>query len=448
MKNVNLLDGNIFKGLTKLALPIMGTSFLQMAYNLVDLFWLGRLSPDAVAAAGTAGFFMWFGMAFLLLAKIGAEVYVAKNIGAKDYKEARHVAETALQLIISLGIIYSLILYFYNKHMIGFFDIQDKVVVQMGRDYLKIIAIGIPFAFLNPVFTAIYNGYGDSKTPFKVNAIALVINIILDPILIFKLGFGIKGAALATSLAQFIGTIIFIKFLLIDKDIFKKLNIFKKLKFKKIKKIISVGLPISIKSGLFTFIAMIITRLIADWGPIPIAVQKVGSQIESLSWRTSEGFATATSTFMAQNLGAKKLDRVKEVFKKAIFLMFIVGSFASIIFVVFPKEIMSIFFKQENVLKEGVIYLRILGFSQVFMAIEITTGGAFKGLSKTSYPSFISILGNAIRIPMAYFLSSTSILGLSGIWWSISISSMIKGTVSLSIFLFLIYKKNILKNDI
>ncbi|MGM0378865.1 MAG: MATE family efflux transporter [Bacillota bacterium] len=448
MKNVNLLEGNIFKGLTKLALPIMGTSFLQMAYNLVDLFWLGRLSPNAVAAAGTAGFFMWFGYGILLLSKIGAEVYVAQNIGAGDHKEARHIAETALQLVISLGIMYALILYFYNKYMIGFFDIQDKVVVQMGRDYLKIIAIGIPFAFLNPVFTAIYNGYGDSKTPFKVNAIALVINIILDPILIFQFGLGIKGAALATSLAQLVGVIIFVKFLLIDRDIFNELNILKKIKFKKIKKIILIGLPVSIKSGLFTFIAMIITRLIADWGPIPIAVQKVGSQIESLSWRTSEGFATATSTFMAQNLGAKKLQRVKEVFKKAIFLMFIVGSFASIIFVVFPKEIMSIFFQQENVLKEGAIYLRILGFSQVFMAIEITTGGAFKGLSKTSYPSFISILGNAIRIPMAYYLSSASILGLSGIWWSISISSMIKGTVSLSIFLFLIYKKNILKNDI
>jgi len=437
--NVEILEGNISKGLIKLAIPIMATSFLQMAYNLIDLIWIGKLGSLEVAAVGTAGFLMWLGMSLVIFSKVGAEVFVSQAIGKNDKLEAKNSARSAIQLVIAFGIFYAFILIVFNKYLIAFFNIENVYVVDMARDYLKIIGIGVVFAFMNPVFTGIYNGYGDSKTPFRINAIGLIINIILDPILIFYFKMGVSGAAIATIIGQITVALIFISKIKYGHDIFNEFNLFKEVDFNKMKKIIKLGMPISLRSGLFTIIAMIIARIIASWGPVPIAVQKIGSQIEALSWMTSEGFATATSTYIGQNYGAKNYSRIKTVYYKSIIIMTIIGIIVTLFFLIFPRQIFSVFLREEEALKEGIIYLRILGISQLFMCLEITTSGAFNGLSKTIYPSIISIVFNFLRIPMALMLSMT-VLGLSGIWWSITISSIIKGVFAVVGFMYLIKK--------
>lgn len=447
-KKIDLLEGNITKGLIKLAIPIMATSFLQMAYNLIDIIWIGRIGSQAVAAVGTAGFFMWLSMALVIISKIGAEVLVAQEIGKNDIKEAKISARSAIQLVSIFAIFYVFIILTFNKYLIGFFNIDDMLVVSMARDYLRIIAIGILFAFLNPVFTAIYNGYGNSTAPFKINSVGLLINIILDPILIFYFDLGVVGAALATIIGQISVSIIFISKIKYSEDIFNEFNVFKSFNLSKIKRIINLGMPASLRSGLFTIIAMIIARLIANWGPIPIAVQKIGSQIESLSWMTSEGFATATSTFIAQNYGAGKYERIKKIYYKSLAIMVSIGVVVTLLFLGFPKFIFSLFIDEKETLAEGIIYLKILGISQLFMCIEITTSGAFNGLSKTIYPSIISIGFNLLRIPGAMILSSAAILGLQGIWWAISLTSVMKGISAFILFIYIINKTDILSKSI
>ncbi|MDM8533758.1 MATE family efflux transporter [Clostridiaceae bacterium HSG29] len=437
--NVEILEGNIFKGLIKLAIPIMATSFLQMAYNLIDLIWIGKLGSLEVAAVGTAGFLMWLGMSLVIFSKVGAEVFVSQSVGRNNQHEAKNSARSAIQLVIIFGVFYTFILIVFNKYLIAFFNIQDEYVVSMARNYLKIIGIGVVFAFMNPVFTSIYNAYGDSRTPFRINAVGLIINIILDPILIFYFNMGVSGAAIATIIGQITVALIFIGKIKYGNDIFKEFNVFKEFDFNKMKKIMKLGMPISLKSGFFTIIAMVIARIIASWGPVPIAVQKIGSQIEALSWMTSEGFATATSTYIGQNYGAKNYHRIKMVYYKSIIIMTIIGIIVTLLFLIFPKEIFSIFLREEEALKEGIVYLRILGISQLFMCVEITTSGAFNGLSKTVYHSVLSIVFNFLRIPMALMLSMT-VLGLSGIWWSITISSIIKGVFAVIGFMYLIKK--------
>lgn len=441
---MNVLEGSITKGLVKLAIPIMATSFLQMAYNLIDMIWIGKIGSQSVAAVGTAGFFMWLGMAFVIMPKIGAEVLVSQAIGRGDVIGAKKNARSALQLVLAFGLFYSVILITLNKFLIGFFNIDDFLVVTLGRQYLQVIGLGIIFAFLNPVFTAIYNGYGNSSTPFKINAIGLIINIVLDPILIFVFDLGVLGAALATITGQITVSIIFFSKIKYGDDIFNEFSIFNEISFERIKNIVKLGIPVSLRSGLFTLIAMVVARVIANWGPVPIAVQKIGSQIESLSWMTAEGFATATSAFVGQNYGAKNFERVKKTYFRAVYIMTAIGLFVTLLLFVFPRTIFSIFIQEPDALAEGVTYLRILSISQVFMAIEITTSGAFNGLSKTGYPSAISIGFNLLRIPGAMFLSSAALLGLSGIWWTISMTSVMKGIAAFGGFIYLIYKTPIL----
>lgn len=177
-----LTEGNIFKALTKLALPIMATSFGQMAYNITDMFWIGKLGSNAVAAVGTAGFFTWFAFSFITISKIGAEVGVAQSIGKDDVLDAKGYIRSSIQLNIIFSILYALSLFIFRDALIGFFDLPESDVILMAKQYLAIIALGIPFYFINPVFTAIFNGSGDSATPFKINIIGLLANIILDPL--------------------------------------------------------------------------------------------------------------------------------------------------------------------------------------------------------------------------------------------------------------------------
>jgi len=444
-KEIRLTEGNIIETLVKLALPIMGTSFVEMAYSFMDMIWLGRLSTNAVAAAGTVGFFTWFGSALFLIPKIGAEVGVAQSYGKDDMDAARHYVSHTLQLNIIIALLYSLLLIVFKDKLIGFFDLGDKEVISMAVDYLVIISFGMIFYFLNPVFAGIFNGTGNSITPFIINSIGLVINIVLDRLLIFGWGafpeMGIQRAALATVIAQFVATLIFIKINSSKLSLFCNLDLLQKPDKKYVKKIFKLGFPAALQTGAFASIAMIIAKIIAQWGPTPIAVQKVGSQIESISWMTAGGFSTALSAFVGQNYGAKKKERIHEGYAKGIIIIGVIGIFSTLLLIFAAEPIFKLFIPDDQeAIREGVIYLRILGISQFFMSIEIATGGAFNGLGKTLPPAIVGIIFNALRIPASLILSTKTPLGLKGVWWSISISSVFKGIIMATWFTILLKK--------
>ncbi|HOJ10761.1 MAG TPA: MATE family efflux transporter [Clostridiales bacterium] len=444
-KKADLTSGNILKTLTKLALPIMGTSFIQMAYNLTDMLWIGQTGSDAVAAIGTAGFFLWFAQSLIALCRIGAEVFVAQSIGEKDEESARKYAVNSVQLNIFHSVIYGIFLFVCRHQLIAFFKLGEEQVINMAVTYLSYTVIGIIPTFINPVFTGIFNGSGISKVPFMINAVGLVTNIILDPILIFGVGpfpkLGVVGAALATIFAQFLVTMLFLVVMKKHEEIYFRVNVFQKPNFQNIKAIIRLGFPVAIQSGIFSIIGMVLGRIIAAYGPAAIAVQKVGSQIESISWMTAGGFSTALSAFVGQNYGAQKYDRVIKGYKAGLLAVSIIGLFATILLVFFAEPIFSIFIPEKEAVDLGIVYLQILGLSQWFMTLEISTQGAFNGLGKTSIPSVVGIVFNALRIPAAYFLSTYTALKLNGIWWSISISSVFKGTVLVILFYHLVVRK-------
>lgn len=444
-KKYDLTQGDIFKTLTRLALPIMGTSFIQMAYNLIDMLWIGRVGRDSVAAVGTAGFYLWFAQAVIALGRIGAEVFVAQKIGEKKDDEAGAYANNAVRLNVISAIIYGLILFLFKDYLIGFFNIGDDNVNKLAVTYLSAMSAGMLFMFSGPVFTGIYNGAGNSSTPFKINTLGLAVNIVLDPILIFGLGIipamGVFGAAAATILSQFVVVIVFLFKMRKHDEPYFKIKIKGKTDLIKIGNILKLGLPVAVQSGIFSLIGMILGRIIAIYGPAAIAAQKVGSQLESLSWMTAHGFSTALSAFVAQNYGAGKFERIIRGYKTAFRAALFLGLFVTLLFVFFARQLMYIFIQEEETILVGIDYLRILGFSQLFMTLEITTQGAFNGLGKTKVPSVTGIVFNVLRIPMAYLLTGYTLLGITGVWWTISISSFLKGTVLVALYYYMIIRK-------
>ncbi len=439
-RNVNLKEGNITSVLIKLALPIMGTSFIQMLYTLTDMMWLGRLSTNAVAAAGAVGFFLWLGMSLVLISQIGVSVEVSQAHGRDDIGDAREYISNGIKLNILIGLTYGMILLIFRNQVIGFFNLDNTEAVTMAIEYLIIIASGILFHFMNPLFSAIFNATGNSITPFKSTAIGLVANIILDPLLIFGMGpipaLGIKGAALATVLAQIVVTLIFIMVTRKNKILFSNLNMLELPKKKYVKRIVKLGLPASMQSSAHAIISMILTRILAQWGATAIAVQSIGSQVESLSWMTAEGFAQAIAAFTGQNYGARNFERVEKGYYKGIQIVGSIGLFATFLLIFGGGFIFKIFTPNDPLaIEQGILYLKILGLSQFFITIEIASAGAFNGLGKTQIPAKIGITLNLLRIPMALYLSST-FLGMSGVWWSMSISSILKGLVLTSLIIY------------
>lgn len=437
-RNIDLLHEPILPALTRLALPIMATSLVQMAYNLTDMAWIGLVGADAVAAVGSASMYTWFSQGVSNLAKMGGQVKVAHALGRKDEQEAAEYAQGALQIGILFAVLFGIITVTCRKGLVGFFNMQDPEIIRQAEIYLAITCGLIIFSFLNAIFTGILTAAGDSKTPFLSNVIGLVMNIIFDPVLIFGWGpfprLGVAGAAIATVGAQAVVTLVFLFAIRTDRIIFDKVHLLKRVSGRRLEQIVRIGFPSAVQTMIYSGISMILTSVVTRFGDTAVAVQRVGGQIESLSWMTADGFAAAINSFVGQNFGAGQYDRVKKGYWSAVKIMFVWGMFCTALLIFGAEPIFRLFIHEDAVVGDGIAYLQIIGISQMFMCEELLTVGALSGLGKTMQASIISVLLTSARIPMAYALAATP-LGLSGVWWALSISSVAKGIVYVLYFM-------------
>lgn len=430
MKKVDLTSGNVLKVLVALAIPIMGSSFLQFAYNIVDMLWVGRLGSSAVATVGTSSFFIGLGYSINSLILIGVGVKVAQAVGRKNNKEVKEYINIGLVLAGFLGIIYSIILIVFGHDFINFFNLQNEVLEKNAYTYLVISGPMLLFSFYNMLFTRILGGFGNNKVALKISSIGLILNIILDPILIYILNFGVKGAAIATLISQIL---IFILFM-ITKD--SPFRFDKKLKISllNLKSVIKLGLPMASQRILFTVVSIILARMISYYGTDAIAAQKIGLQVESITLMIIGGLNGAISAYTGQNFGAKKLSRINEGYHKALLIGMSYTVLTTIIFLIIPDKIAGLFVNQSSTIDMAGNYLIIIGIAQIFSAVEIISNGVFTGLGRPKIPATISIVFTLSRIPIAMFLST--IWGINGIWISIAFSSMLKGITAFLIYRF------------
>lgn len=244
---------------------------------------------------------------------------------------------------------------------------------------------------------------------------------------------GIKGAALATVLAQMISSLLYLYVGIGTREIFVRTNYLKIPEGSYYKSILNLGLPAALQSLIHASVSMILNRYIASFGALYIAVYSIGSQIESISWMTADGFAVAFSAFFGQNFGAKNYERLHDGRREAMKIVNIIGIFATVLLFFFAENLFRLFIpKDPDAIVAGIDYLKILAFSQYFMALEIGTTGMLNGLGLTRYPAINAMVLNISRIPMA--LLFMPIFQVNGIWIAMSLSSVLKG-----IFLTLIY---------
>ena len=435
----NLTKGPILKTLTKLAIPIMASSFLATLYNITDMAWIGLLGAKAVAGIGVGGMFTWLSQGLASLARMGGQVQVAQQIGRGERDEAHRYAQAAVQMSALLGIFFAIVVLVLIKPLIGFFKLEDAEALAAAFSYTKIACGLIVFSFLSLTLTGLYTAQGDSKTPFAANLVGLAANMILDPVLILGPGpfprLGVTGAAIATVTAQFIVMSILVMRIFVTKkeNVLKGIQLFEKIPLKYARGICKIGIPTALQGMAYCMISMVLTRMVSGFGAEAIATQRVGGQIESVSWNTADGFGAALNAFIGQNYGAGKMDRVKKGYQASLWTVGIWGLFITFLFVCFPEPISRVFFHEPLAIATSVGYMIIIGFSEAFMSVELMTVGALSGLGKTHLCSVISITLTSARIPLAILLSGTT-LGLLGIWWALTATSVVKGIVFVMTF--------------
>jgi len=443
----NLTKGPILKTLTKLAIPIMASSFLGTLYNITDMAWIGLLGSKAVAGVGVGGMFTWLSQGLAAMARMGGQVQVAQCIGRGERDRAHGFAQAAVQIATLMGMAYAVISLLFTRQMVAFFQLTDPEAQTAALSYTKIACGLIVFSFLTLTMTGLYTAQGDSKTPFLANLIGLVTNMILDPVLILgpepfpKLG--VVGAAIATVTAQAIVMMMMILGVLIQKkeNVLKGIRLTAKIPKEYLGGLCRIGIPTAIQGMAYCAISMVLTRMVSAYGAEAVATQRVGGQIESISWNTADGFAAALNAFIAQNYGAGKMGRVRKGYRASLWTVGIWGLLISFVFICFPKAIADIFFHEPKAVATAVGYLVIIGFSEAFMCVELTTVGALSGLGRTRLCSIISIAFTSARIPLAIILGG--LIGLSGIWWALSITSIIKGIIFTCTFLWITRKRQV-----
>lgn len=441
----NLTKGPILKTLTKLAIPIMASSFLGTLYNITDMAWIGLLGSKAVAGVGVGGMFTWLSQGLAAMARMGGQVQVAQCIGRGERDRAHGFAQAAVQLATLMGMAYAVISLLFARQMVAFFQLTDLEAQTAALSYTKIACGLIVFSFLTLTMTGLYTAQGDSKTPFLANLIGLVTNMILDPVLILGPGpfpkLGVVGAAIATVTAQAIVMMMMILGVIIQKkeNVLKGIRLTAKIPKEYLGGLCRIGIPTAIQGMAYCAISMVLTRMVSAYGAEAVATQRVGGQIESISWNTADGFAAALNAFIAQNYGAGKMDRVRKGYRASLWTVGIWGLLISFVFICFPQVIADIFFHEPKAVATAVGYLVIIGFSEAFMCVELTTVGALSGLGRTRLCSIISITFTSARIPLAIILGG--LIGLSGIWWALSVTSIIKGIIFTCTFLWITKKR-------
>ena len=401
---------------------------LQFLYNFIDMIFVGGLGPDAIAAVGSASFFINMGYAVQAMIVVGGGIKIAHSVGRKNDAESASYIGSSLLLNLFIGIITVFGLLLFGNRLLDLLNLNNDAVQIDAYKYLAVSAFMLFFSYFNTFFIRMFSSFGNNKQSFYISAFGLILNIILDPIFIYTFKWGVIGAAIATLISHIL---MFILFIYLARSILFKKNIFQ-IRFQQFKEIIGLGIPMSIQRILFTVINIILAIMIASYGTDAVAAQKIGLQIESITFIVMGSLNGAVGSFIGQNFGAKKYKRILKGYRVSLLLGISYALITSIIFIFFSEELAGIFTRDPETIAITSAYLTIIGLSQIFMAIEIICMGAYTGIGMPKIPSTISVIFTLMRIPLAILLIPS--LGLAGIWWSIAISSFVKGIVSVLIF--------------
>ncbi|MGM0413620.1 MAG: MATE family efflux transporter [Bacillota bacterium] len=429
-----ILNGNITKAILILAGPIMMNNVVQSTYNITDTYFVSQLGSIPMAAMTLVWPVVFFFLAIGMGMNIAGTSLIAQYIGNGKKEDAKRTAGEliSISIILSLGLGLPAALGSYK--IVSLMGAEGEVLTN-GVAFLRIMLLGMPSLFLFLAYAAILQGQGDTMTPMKLKLSSLVLNIILDPLLIFVFNFGIAGAAIATVFSRGIFAAYGLKTLFSEQDDKLVLTYKDLIPGERIIDLFKVGLPNCIGQSMAAFGFMFLNMFIIDYGNETIAAFGIGNRISSFVLMPAMGIGTALATIVGQNLGADKILRARSAIKRSAFLSTVIMGGAGLMFYQFIPNLTGFFTEDITVFNQTVDYLQLIiltlplmGFFQVFI-------GTYQGSGHTIY-SMIMMVGRlwALRIPLILFFKEFTSFGPTGVWYSMILSNFIISLVGLAIY--------------
>jgi len=417
-----------------LAWPVVASMILHSLYTIADLFWVGRVSTAAVAAVSTGFFLSWTLISLGEMISVGVLSLVARNLGSKRPSEAARISWQGFFWIGVIGVVLAVAGQWLTEPIYRMIS-EDPEVRRLGTQYLSVLFFIAPLWYVNIMFEDILRGCGDTHTPFRVLLATVTVNFLLDPVLILGLGpvpaMGVRGAAVATGVAQLTGVLLYIRVARSGVLPFSLRLDFRRFRpsLADARSMIGIGLPITSIGIMFSVVYLFLSRIAGGFGTTTLAALGLVNRIESLSFMTGLGLGVATSSYVGQNLGAGQPDRAARGAAVPGWMGMGVGATAAIAFWFVPEQLMSLFTDDPATIDEGVRFLRILVWCQVFQVWELVLEGGFSGAGHTLPAMLISVPMSIVRIPAAWFLAVHQGWGPSGIWWTISFTAALRGVL-------------------
>ena len=418
-KRINLTEGPIFTTLLKLAVPVTVSMVMFTVYLLVDIYFVGRLGPDAVAALSISGNAFFIHLGFSTILGTGGMALIAQSFGRRDYDQAARVFKQSLMLALALGIVEAAAGFLLAPAYIEFFGGTGQSL-QWGIEYFQIFSLSFLFMLLLYVTGNCFRGMGDTKTPMMIMLQANILNIVLDPILIFGwLGLpamGVRGAAVASLASQIYGLGIYGYLIFIRGS---HLDIKGRWRFDPvlIKQSLLIGMPSGMNHFLLAANLLITYRVISVYGTAALASIGIGFRILQSIYIPVIAVAAAMAAIVGQNYGACKFFRITGTLGKAwsVSTIFMIGCTAVCLLI--PKTLIGIFSSNSDVIYYGVVYLRIFSIGFVMVGTIMVVSAAFQGLGKT-YPSLIgAVVDNVLFAGLVFTLPVFLGWGIQSIWW-------------------------------
>ena len=439
-------QGKIPRQIFYFALPIVFSSLLQQLYSIVDSIFIGRfVGKEGLAAIGASFPLIFALISFVIGIGSGFTVVISQYLGAKRIESVKKAVGTMYIFMFLGGILLTVIGIYISPYIFKLTNLPTDVIPE-AIDYIQVYLMGTVLFFGFAGTNAILRGLGDSKTPFYFTLIATVINILLDWFFIAGLGWGVKGAALGTIIAQggaFLTAVIYLnrnhelislrlKNLQFDKKIFKES--------------VRIGLPTGFQQTIVSFGMITLFGIVNSFGTDTIAAYSIALRIESIPLMLAMSFAAAIAPFVGQNVGANQMERVQTGYRSALVMTNAISIVISGLFLIAPRLILQIFTTDIAVIDIGVEYMHIVAPFYILFSTMFILNGTLRGAGATLIPMFITLIALwAVRIPVSWVLSEA--IGRTGIWWGIPTGWFVGMVISYLYYKTGYWKKSKIKMD-
>ena len=432
-QHLNLTQGGITGTLLRFTLPMMAGALLQQCYNIADTLIVGQfVGPEALAAVGSAYTLMVFLCSILLGLSLGSSTVFSQQYGRGSLSALRHSTWVSFVLILAITVVLNVAAFLALDPILRFLQVPAEVYPLM-RDYLWIIFWGILFTFIYNFYAALLRAVGDSVTPLWFLSLSVVLNIGLDLFFILSLDWGIEGAAAATVIAQGAAALGIVIYTYRKRPELKIRRNEIYLDRATLKEITEFSTLTCVQQSVMNLGILMVQGLVNSFGTVVMAAFAAAVKIDAFAYMPVQEFGNAFSTFVAQNFGARKRQRIRRGIRQALLITCLFSLAVSLLIFLFAESLMLIFVKPDEVeiLRIGAQYLRIEGAFYALIGILFLLYGYYRSVRMPGMSVILTVLSLGTRVALSYALASLPAVGVTGIWWSIPIGWFIADLVGI-----------------